>query len=272
MNESNSFDAAAPEGDVSGGGQYVTKRDLRVMIGGSILLLLLLYPIYRLMKANSEKTICGTNLGQIYKAVSMYSLDHDDRFPPIYATNEDNQPYIDKSGVPYTWISDVSQQMSARASFVCPSSDPLEQTVQQSKDSGVFIHSSYGMYTPYGGVARFDVENPDSTVLIVETSNHGSKGSFDPEPLKGQYDGFSAAWSNSNFTPSSKSESISRLAFRNTANGKFGEDGSSRHPSGIHMVTIAGEKLLRTPPAALVQIRDGWPSGLWTVPLSGRKR
>ncbi len=272
MSESTPFDASAPEGDAGHSGQYVTKRDVRILVVGSILLLLILVPVYRVMRANSYKSVCGTNLGQIYKALSMYTLDHDERFPPLFASTSDGQPYIDKSGYPYTWISDVSQQMSARASFVCPAAESEENTLQQSKDSGKLIRGSYGMYAPYGGVARFDIENPDAAALIVETSNHGSKGSFDPIPLNSIYDGYIAGWSDGDMRPTEKSDSVTRLAYRGTAKGLFDPDGDSRHPIGLHFVTVSGKKIYLGPAAATIKQRDGRPSGIWTVPLSSSKR
>ena len=271
MSEQEAFEPSAPEGERPSGGQYVSKRDVKIMVLGMVGITAILYPVYLIMKANTDKTICVSNSNQIYKAVSLYATDHDDRFPPLYAANADGTPMIDGTGLPYTWISDVSQFMG-KGTFVCPSSVMEENAQQQSKDSGKPIASSYGMYAAYGAFPRYQVENPDQTVLFAETSNHGSKGTFDPLPLGEKDDGFVIGWANTNTYPNKDSVSVTRLAFRDTAKGLFSETGSGRHGSKLNFISASGEKSFRTPDCAIVKMRDNMPSDIWNAPIQTKPK
>lgn len=271
MSDNPAFDPSAPE-DRDTSGQYVTKKDFKVFGIAIVAFVVIAYPIYLIMKSNTEKTLCWGNMGQVYKALTLYASDHDDRFPPIYAMTDNNQPYIDNTGYPFTWISDVSQHMSAKASFKCPSASDEEDARQQSKDSGKPIESSYGLYVAYAGFPQSQVENPNTAILIGETANHGAAASYDPNPLEGPYDGFAIAWSDGNQVATANSKTITRLAYRNSSNGTFKEDGKSRHPNGLNFVSVSGEKSYVGPAAAIIEQRDKAPSGMWATPITRRGR
>jgi hypothetical protein len=59
------YEPNAPEGDVSRGGQYISKKDVKVIFLSLAVLALILWPIYSLGVRNSEKARCSSNMGAI---------------------------------------------------------------------------------------------------------------------------------------------------------------------------------------------------------------
>jgi hypothetical protein len=272
------FDPTAPEGDAAVSNQYVTKKDIKYVGIFLVVLAAILFPIFRMMKANSEKALCASNLGQVYKALNQYAEQHDDRLPPLFHADEAGAPAINAQGLPYTWVSDLYEYMSKRASFICPTASD-EQNAQQEhpESSKMKLGSSFGLYAPYATFPRSSIENPGDTIIVGETANHGSNGTSNPKPYSDAsgkevlFDGFVIAWDNSNTSPNEKTKYVSRLAFPNSKDG-FKEDGSSRHGPGINVLTADGKRRLMKPNEAEVKMRDGIPTGFWRVPPVSAKK
>jgi hypothetical protein len=99
------------------------------------------------------------------------------------------------------------------------------------------------MYLPMSAFPYLLAANPSDTALIVETSNNGSQGSFNPLPFTDSsgnrvpFDAFMVGFDDSNelFTPDSKR--VTRLAFRGKEQG-----GHARHSAGIHVFYLDGHK------------------------------
>lgn len=270
------YDPTAPEGD-AGRSQYVSKKDVKIVIGGIVLLALLGVPVYKMLERNAQRSQCANNLRAISSAINQYSELHDGRYPPIMRTGPNGEPDLGETGYPYTWASDVDELMSPRATFTCPTAAPKELTTIEGH--GKTIHLAYGMYEPYGGFLRNLVPNPDQTVLIAETSNLGAAGSYDPMPYKNlngdvvPWDGFVIGWNNTNDTPTSSSAFATRLAFPGTSGGQFSEEKNSdaRHDGGIHALNCSGGMMRLLKQAdAKITIRAGLPADLWEAP-PGRK-
>jgi hypothetical protein len=272
------YDPSAPEGSEPSRSQYVSKKDVRIVLVGVILLAIAAYPIYKMLERNAQRSVCATNLGAIAKAISQYAEVHDERFPPIMRTGPNLEPDLGTSGYPYTWASDISEIMSPRSSFKCPAAQNEEITTIEGREK--IIQSSYGMYAPYGGYLRTLVPNPDQTVLIAETTNFGALATYDPTPFKtidGQtvkFDGFVIGWNNTNNDPDDKSDKVTRLAFPETSGGVFRKDGPMRHDGGIHALNCSGAMLghLLKPTDAIVPIRRGLPGGIWEAPPASAAR
>jgi hypothetical protein len=263
-------------------------KDIRVL--GLVVLLLMagLFPIYQMGIKNSEKARCTQNFMAIYQAMNLYARDHDDGLPPLFRTGNGFVPGLgEETGRPYTWASDIVGYMGERGDFRCPSAKPQELVRAehpQANDQSVTM--SYGMYSPYGGYKTYNIENPDQTVLVAETSNLGTMSSYDPVPFKNADgsllpDGFVIGWNDGNEVATSKSTKVTRLAFQNTASGTFGEQGIGRHTAEskqrkaiqvVHALTATGSKVNLTPGSAEIVQRDNLPSGLWSVPASNRRR
>ena len=248
---SDAYDPGAPEGEVSGRGQYKTPRQLRQMLIGFVVIFLLLIPIYRFLLGRSQSSICTQNIKAIMQAMNIYAQNNDERFPPVARTESyfTTIPSLDSTGHVYTWASDLQPYMNARASFRCPAADDKELVATEDNSTNKkTIPLSYGMYAPYGGFLVSEVENPDQTVIISETSNEGSGRSYDPMPFHSSAgaplpDGFAIGWNDSNEEPSSKTLDVTRLAFQGTQGGTFKKGGDARHGTTIHGLTASGQEI-----------------------------
>ncbi|HEY0866078.1 MAG TPA: hypothetical protein VGE01_01795, partial [Fimbriimonas sp.] len=265
---SDRYDPNAPEADVSRGSQYISKKDIKVLLIGLGVLAAMLAPFYFVGVRNSEKVRCSGHIGAVYQAMGLYATEHDDRMPPVYRTESDGiTPGLGATGLPWTFASDTVTYMSARATYTCPSASEAENVTTEHPEGGSKrIVSSYGMYKPYGSAFRSFIPDPGTTILLAETSNAGSEDSFDPLPFA--TDGFVIGWDNSNEMPDKQTTAVTRLAFRNVAGGKFDEKGTSRHDRGIHAVTANGQLVMLKPTDSRVTIQKstGLPVGFWNFP------
>lgn len=271
------YDPTAPEGDGGGSSQYVSRRDLRVILIGVVVLALFLLPFYRILERNSQKSRCVQNMKSIASALNQYAEVHDNRFPPLMRTALDGTPDLGDTGLPYTWASDIQEGMSARASFRCPSAQVGEEVYIEGRGR-TRIPLTYGMYAPYGAFLTSIIANPDQTIIVAETSNFGTWETYNPTPFKTDegklvpYDAFVIGWSDSNTIPSPTSQYVTRLAFYGTANGDFREETEGRHDVGIHALNAQGAAAgpLKAK-SAILDLRDGLPIGFWESPPVRRR-
>lgn len=279
MSDSNQpYDPSAPEGAGGGGSAYVSRKDVRIIAVGVVCLSIILFPIYKAMEKNSERARCLQNMKALSAAINEYAALHDDRFPPIMRTQLNGAPDLGNTGLPYTWASDAAEFMSPRSSFLCPSASPDEIVYVEGK-GGTKIPVTYGMYAPYGGYLRSIVDNPDQTIILAETSNNGALKTFDPVPfvgMKGEkipHDGFVIGWDNDNFEANEQTRFVTRLAFPESAGGKFVKDGPMRHEKGLHGIVVSGAaSSYITPLQARVEMKFGLPGGMWAVPPVSKRQ
>jgi hypothetical protein len=276
------YDPTAPEGASSAGSQYMSKKDVRNILLVIVVMLLALFPIYRMMEKNSEKTRCRQNIQAIFAALSQYATEYDERFPAIYAMGGENEPLLDRKGMPFTWAGVISQYMNKRQSFLCPTAiadeaeavasmrkDGPEQELKKHPEGSELL--TYGMYLAYNAFPITQVENPNNTVVVAETSNMGARGTFDPMPFKDSsgavvpHDAFSIGWDNSNTAPTNTSTAVTRLAFYNAKGGEFKSDGEARHDIGIHALTASGSLVILKPDSAFY---NHTRPGRWAVPAT----
>ncbi len=268
----------ASEQDERPRSEHLSRKDLRYLLLGLGGVLLLMWPLYSILKGNSERSICSNNFQAMSTALGLYLEDHDDRFPPAFATGAGTEPLTDDKGRPFTWCSLLDSYMTKRATFVCPSASDDEKVLAQAGSSSDTLETTYGMYPAYAGVYRDTIPNINQIALIVETSNHGAETSYDPTPFVGpdgrpmKHDGFVVGYNNANMIPDGKSLSVTRLAFRNTANGRFGEGAGARHRDKIFVLT--GDLRLHTispNEAELKRMKSGEIVGMWAVPPTLRR-
>jgi len=263
-------------------GQYVTKRDFKVIVIVLVCLAVLLSPVYFVLKDGSDAYICKKNLNSISKALVLYSNDNDGKLPPAYVTiNEQGAPYIENNAI-YGWANLVDAYMKSDASFRCPKSTKEENYLDHHAD-GSLMEVSYGLYAPYAGYSLSDIEDADSVILVAEVCNRGANDTYDPHPIldadgnPAPYDAFVIGWSNGNLAPDETTTSVTRLAFPNSKGGTFDKDGSSRHPGGNHFLTATGRALSLPPSAAKVEWNKQKKKaiGIWMTPdfyLMDKKR
>jgi type II secretory pathway pseudopilin PulG len=278
------YDPDAEEGRRHTG--HFTKKDLKVILVIVAILLVLLLPVYKLLKRQRDNHLCTQNLVAIGTAMDLYANDNNDRFPPIYVTAENTPaPMVFKDGSVFTWVSLLSRYMSARASFVCPAAEDAENVKNENGDSSPgkprTIGSSYGMYGALSAFPRASIPTLSSTALVCDTANDGAADSYDPMPLTDQNgkvlpDGFMVGLDNYNFPPEAfpsrkvfgSSTLPTRLAYPGTKKGSFEPKGDSRHLGGIHFL-MADLHLKTIAPDGAIVTRTGKKGeirGLWAVP------
>jgi hypothetical protein len=272
------FDPQAPEGAPRGSSAYVTRKDVKVVGVVLVVLAIFSYPVFKVLVRYSERTRCTLNMKAIMDAMSQYAIQNDEKFPPLYDSGGNDEPMPQASGAPFTWASTLKDYMSPRAGFVCPGAQPRElRRSQDPKSANGSFALSYGMFAPMGSYNRSQVEDPDEAVLIAETSNRGSNGSYDPLPFKdpsGQlvpYDGAVIGWNNDNFDGNEKTKSVTRLAFSGTAGGVFKKDGEGRHDDGTLVLTVSGHLRPIHPDSAIVVRRNNNLYGVWPMPIDAKR-
>lgn len=274
MSENTAYDVDAPEGAKSPGAQYMTRKDVKWILGATILILIGLVPVYISMRDKAYATTCKKNLSKIGEALQLYADQHDDRFPPVYEAGAGGEPAVGPGGYPYTWVSDIQPLMSVRGSFVCPSADPSEYAYSASPTGGDPIPSTYGFYTAYSSNPMKEVDNGDTIVLVAETANAGAMGTFDPLPFKNcKQDGFLIGWDNSNSAPDESTVAMTRLAFRDTAKGNYTQ-ANGRHGFVCHAISVnRGLLLLNSEDIQTEYDRTKYSlSGQWREPLLKNNR
>jgi hypothetical protein len=245
MSESSSYDPNAPEGaSAPSGAQYMSRKDAKVFLTGFALLVVGLIPVYHFMRAKAWKSSCQSNMNGIMSSLTLYSEQHDDRFPPMYNANSEGEPFVEQgSDIPYTWVSDIAPLLAKRTKLVCPAADETEYAYSINPAGGPPIASTYGLYTPYANAIFGNIDSPDRVVLLTETANSGANRTYDPKPFKStKNDGMIVGWDNSNIAPTDETKFVTRLAFKNTLNGPNG-DSEGRHGEVNHAITAGRRRI-----------------------------
>lgn len=265
----------AEAGEVRRTSEYMTKRDLRIILIVVALILLALWPVYVWFRKFAEAAVCKSNLNNIYKAIGTYMEQSDGHFPPAYANLPGSDaPVVTDAGVVITWGTVVAGGVKDAGSFKCPSASESEVARSESTRRGVPLMLAYGMYVPYALELASATANPSRTVLLAETSNMGAEDSYDPLPFKDPkgnvvpYDGFAIGFDNRQRFPDDKTRYVTRLAFPGTSKGDFGEKARGRHGAVSYAMTVEGGLVNLAPDRA--EYRGG--SGYWAVPVSTNRR
>lgn len=290
------FDPQAPEGDESRGNQYLSRKDLRNVLIVIAVLGVVLFPVYQQLRRQGERTFCSQNMRSISQAILLYLEQNDDRFPPAYRPDVNGAP-VAFDGHPITWATLVEDAMSRRQNFRCPSAAPDEVTRVASQSQGKVIELTYGLYAGVATRTVRDFDRPDMAVMLSETSNFGAQDTYNPlpwsspsgEPIRN--DGFLIGWNETNLTGMELRQwinelrldeereagdpnklglkppvAVTRLAFPGSSGAKFRDEGRSRHDTGIHAITVAGQLVFLRPPAARIQFDGVRVTGRWAVP------
>lgn len=250
---------------------HLSKKELRNLLLVLVLLLIVLWPAYAVMKGNSERHLCAKNFQALATAMGLYLTDHADRFPPTHATATGDAPMVDDKGRPFTWCSVLEPYLTKRANFVCPSATEEEIVRSQAGRSSDTLRTAYGMFAPYGGYYTATVANLGQIILVAETSNYGARDTYDPQKFRGPegepipQDGFVIGLDRER-----DARAATRLAFPGTADGKFEEDGPARHSGGIWVLFGDLRLGLVKPSAAKVDRLGGEIIGAWAIPPDRR--
>lgn|GEM_PF-1832403 len=252
---------------------YLSKRDIRVFLIAFTALLIVLSPVYFVLKDRSDAFLCKKNFQAMGSAMLLYASEHDDRLPPAYVTIDDQGTPLIEDGAVYSWANLLDIYMKKDTSFKCPKSSPEDNYLDHHAESNSLMEVSYSFYKPMSCVALSDIPNPDEAILISEGSR---RDSFDPHPMLDAdgkplpFDTYVITWSNGNDLPDQTVKSVTHLAYPNTENGVFEFKGASRHPDGNHFLTASGRAISLPPSAAKVEwdVKRKRVIGRWTVPDS----
>lgn len=249
MLSTSNYDVDAPEDAPKSSSAYMSKKDIKWILGALLVLGALGGPLWFAFMEQRDKQVCATNLKGIYDAMLLYAEQNDSRLPPLYHVGENGAPLL-QDGKPYVWASLLVPYMNARADFYCPASQKEERMPGLGYDgrNRKDFELSYGMYLPMGAFPHLLASNASDTALLVETTNHGARETYDPLPFrdaKGNvvpFDAFMAGFDDSNEGLTEKSTSVTRLAFRDAKNGYDSKTALPRHGMGIHVFYLDGHR------------------------------
>jgi prepilin-type processing-associated H-X9-DG protein len=222
--------------------------------------------LFRLFQEDANESICRRNLKETFTAMSLYLLENDDRYPPSYARDAWSEGQLS------AWSTLLEKGMNRRFSFRCPSAEDEEAVPSASAaaEKGV-VPTTYGMYLPRELTESSRLSSPGLSVLIAETSDLGSRGTFDPvrmndpngEPLP--HDGFAIGWNDGNELCTLASRFVTRLAFPNGKEGPYGKQTRGRHGDGCHALFADGHvRSIKAGEAEITRLGEE-PVGLWAT-------
>ncbi|MCH7944938.1 MAG: hypothetical protein IIC73_02835 [Armatimonadetes bacterium] len=241
------YDPDEPDGSKRPWSQYMSRKDLRWIAIILVVLVIAATPVFKGMRDQRDKQVCASNIKAIYGSMMIYAALNDDRLPPLYDIGDNGAPMI-SDGKPLVWASLLGSGMTRRASFVCPSAEDSEKMPALGDDGQkrADIELTYGMYLPMGSQPHMNLQSPTTTALIVETSNNGAMGAFNPLPfrdLSGKvvpFDAFMVGFDDSNVEFTEDTRWVTRLALRGASDGESLKDAKPRHGAGIHMMYVDG--------------------------------
>ena len=253
------YDVDAPEGAKTGSA-YISKKDWRWIIGVILFVLIIGVPLWWGFMQQRDKQVCATNMKGIYEAMMLYAADNNDMLPPLYHVGPAGAPMLDAKKRPLVWASLLAKYKNDRAQFFCPAAEDDEKMPAIGDDDET-IQLTYGMFVAMGTNPYMLLAKPDDTALIVETSNNGSQGSYNPFPFRDPsgsvvpFDAFMVGYDDSNGAMTAESKAVTRLAIRGVANGYRSKDATPRHGLGIHVFYVNGSKgFLKAPSGELRNI------------------
>lgn len=239
--------------------EYFSKKDFKVISVAVVVIIIVAIPMYIVMKGQLNAYLCRLNLQAISVSMSNYTLDNDDRLPPLYVSNPNNGlPALDSLGLPSVWASTLVNLsgFDPKRSFLCPSASENDALKVEGAE-GKSMSLSYGLFAGVAARSKSDFANASNVVMVTDTDNGGAEGSFDPHPIRPSgpngkiMDGFVIGFSTGDLIPSDGKlpliggnlfprAGITRLAFTDTQNGITNDSTSSRHEGRVLALFLDG--------------------------------
>ena len=263
------FDPDEPSEGPSG--QYLNRKDLRRLLIVFALILLILWPVYGILKKGTEEHLCKNNMRAISQAIGLYTDQWDGRYPPAFFAQDNGSPILNGRGAAVSWVTLVSSGVEGKDKWSCPTAGE-DEAARSEGPEGTTILSTYGLYAPYSNASATSVPNPGRTALFAETSNLGSADTYDPLKFFAEdgaaikEDGFVIGFDDAQMYPTPASKFVTRLAFGGSKGAVFEADGETRHGDGIHVITVEGSLIRLGPKEAAY----GGFGSYWTAPPKPR--
>lgn len=144
-----------------------TLIELLVVIAIIAILAGMLFPVFAQARARARAVACLNNLTQLSRAFQMYQDDNNDRIPHAYGESGAAVSWSgfgDPGGVKDVRLGAIYSYVKNEEVFICPS-DPYS-------DQGL----SYALSSPIAGMPAGQVEQPTSTVLLIDSVDPPANG------------------------------------------------------------------------------------------------
>ena len=149
--------------------RYQAKRsgftliELLVVIAIIAILAAILFPVFASTRMSAKRTECLSNIAQLGKAVTAYSVDYGGRLPPncIYPNN-----VIDDKIT--TWDKNVFRYVRNKKIFTCPINKMNYETGRPVPYPPGVIVRSYAMPQNVSALSADSLPRPSATVLLFE--------------------------------------------------------------------------------------------------------
>ncbi len=144
-----------------------TLIELLVVIAIIAILAAILFPVFQKVRENARRTACLSNEKQLGLALTQYTQDYDEAYPPG----------VPVPGARYAqgWAGQIYSYVSSTGVYKCPD----DSTAQNGTNSPV----SYALNTNAGGKPLAAFQSPASTVLLCETFGSAAQINLPDEGL-----------------------------------------------------------------------------------------
>jgi len=247
-------------------GRHVSKRDIIIVTIVLVAVIAVSIPFIGPQIERANDTDCRENMKAIGQAIALYVAQNDDRLPATHNVDlTDGSAATPPNGYPITWASNIQPFLGPRRSFLCRSASPEEAVNTTSGKPGQkSFPLSYGMYKGLSTVPTIQIPDPNNSILVAETSDQGSKGTYDPHPFgPNKPNGFLIGWDDSNSEFTKLSKWATRLAFHGNGTGYEGQNVTGRHNDHINSVTVSGAYRSLHAPDARIEHSSPRLKGLW---------
>ncbi|MCG9894462.1 MAG: hypothetical protein MH204_03165 [Fimbriimonadaceae bacterium] len=127
----------------------------------------LLFVVMRPAKDSSLSTACLSNLGQIGKALSMYSADHDEFLPPQYLPGTDESVSPDVEYRPAEFVDGVLPYLGSRQVLFCPADKGKGKAGGASGFGSLFLSYAYSREAELANVEKAFKQSPTESLVTL---------------------------------------------------------------------------------------------------------
>lgn len=237
----------------SRGSDYFSKKDAKVVALALGMFLFFAIPGFYFLRMQTNLYFCKQRFMAISTALTSYETQNDNRLPPVYLPAENGMPAVDDKGRPLTWATTLVNLAGidgydGSKSFMCTNATKSQAAITEGPDGGN-LYMTFGMFTGVAMQPTSNFTDPGNAIVIAETSNGGTFGTFDPYPIRPNGPGTSPedAYEIGFDSPSDlpvdgkfPGASVTRLAFGDSTQGLNEQVSDGRHGSGSMALFLDG--------------------------------